>query len=82
MDKNLLSAECSHKMLYHQTTTNQTKINELKTIPHSTRKNDGIKNVFANNSDDSRINEMLYSLKLEAFIMSIHKSVMSLCFLS
>ena len=30
LDKNLLSAKYFHKMLYHQTTTNQTKINELK----------------------------------------------------
>ena len=29
---NLLSAKYVQKMLYHQTTTNQTKINELKTI--------------------------------------------------
>ena len=33
LDKNLLSAKYFHKMLYHQTTTNQTKKNELKTIP-------------------------------------------------
>ena len=32
-DRNLLSAECFHKILYHQTTTNQTKINKLKTTP-------------------------------------------------
>ena len=32
LDKNLLSAKYFHKMLYHQTTTNQTKINELKII--------------------------------------------------
>ena len=31
-DKNLFPAKCFHKMLYHQTTTNQTKINELKII--------------------------------------------------
>ena len=30
LDKNLLSAKYFHKILYHQTTTNQTKINELK----------------------------------------------------
>ena len=30
LDKNLLSAKYFHKMLYHQITTNQTKINELK----------------------------------------------------
>ena len=30
LGKNLLSAKYFHKMLYHQTTTNQTKINELK----------------------------------------------------
>ena len=29
---NLFSAKHFHKMLYHQTTTNQTKINELKVI--------------------------------------------------
>ena len=29
-DKNLLSGKCFQKMLYHQTTINQTKINELK----------------------------------------------------
>ena len=29
---NLFSAKHFHKMLYHQTTTNQTKINELKII--------------------------------------------------
>ena len=33
-------------MLYHQTATNQTKINELKTIPYSIRKGFGIKNVL------------------------------------
>ena len=32
-DRNLLSAKYFHKILYHQTTTNQTKINELKAIP-------------------------------------------------
>ena len=31
-DKTLLSAKCFHKMLYYQTTTNQTKINELKIV--------------------------------------------------
>ena len=31
-DKNLLLAKYFNKMLYHQTTTNQTKINELKII--------------------------------------------------
>ena len=30
LDKNLLSAKYFHKVLYHQTTTNQTKINELR----------------------------------------------------
>ena len=30
LDKNLLWAKYFHKMLYHQITTNQTKINELK----------------------------------------------------
>ena len=30
LDKNILPAKYFHKMLYHQTTTNQTKINELK----------------------------------------------------
>ena len=30
LDKNLFSAKYFHKILYHQTTTNQTKINELK----------------------------------------------------
>ena len=33
-------------MLDHQTTTNQIKINELKTITSSIRKNFGIKNVL------------------------------------
>ena len=33
-------------MLYHQTTTKQTKINELKTIPCSISKIFGIKNVL------------------------------------
>ena len=33
-------------MLYHQTTTNQTKTNELKTIPYSIRKSFGMKNVL------------------------------------
>ena len=33
-------------MPYRQTTTNQTKINELKTIPCSIRKSFGIKNVL------------------------------------
>ena len=33
-------------MLYHQTTTNQTKINELKTIPCSIKRSFGIKNVL------------------------------------
>ena len=32
MDKNLFSAKYFYKMLFHQTTTNQTKINELKII--------------------------------------------------
>ena len=32
LDKNLLLAKYFHKMLYHQTTSNQTKINELKII--------------------------------------------------
>ena len=32
LDKNLSLAKYFHKMLYHQTTTNQTKINELKII--------------------------------------------------
>ena len=32
LDKNLSSAKYFHKMLYHQTTTNQTNINELKII--------------------------------------------------
>ena len=32
LDKNLFSAKYFYKMLYHQTTTNQTKINELKII--------------------------------------------------
>ena len=32
LDKNLFLAKYFHKMLYHQTTTNQTKINELKII--------------------------------------------------
>ena len=54
-------------MLYHQF-TNQTKINELKTIPCPTKKSFGKKLVgkkcFAINSDDSKINEMLYSVKL------------------
>ena len=31
-DKNIFSAKYFHKMLYHQTTTNQTKINELNII--------------------------------------------------
>ena len=31
-DRNLLSAKYFHKMLYHQTTTNQIKINELKIV--------------------------------------------------
>ena len=69
-------------MLYHQTTTHQTKINELKTIPCSNRKSFGAKKCFANNNDDLRIIEMLHSVKLEASIMSIHKPIMSLCFLS
>ena len=30
LDKNLLSAKYFHKILYYQTTTNQTKINKLK----------------------------------------------------
>ena len=30
--KNLFLAQYFHKMLYHETTTNQTKINELKII--------------------------------------------------
>ena len=38
--------------------------------------------MFSNNSDDSRINEMLYSVKLKVFILSIQMSIMSLCFLS
>ena len=38
--------------------------------------------MFANNSDDPRINEMLYSVKLEVFIMGIYKSILNLCFLS
>ena len=33
-------------MLYHQAVTNQTKMNELKTIPCSIRKSFGIKNVL------------------------------------
>ena len=33
-------------MLYQQPTTNQTKLNESKTIPCSIRKNFGIKNVL------------------------------------
>ena len=33
LDKNLLLAKYFHKMLYHQTATNQTKINELKYTP-------------------------------------------------
>ena len=33
-------------MLYHQTTTNQAKTNELKNIPCSIRKYFGIKNVL------------------------------------
>ena len=33
-------------MLYHQTATNQTKTNELKTIDCSIRKSFGIKNVL------------------------------------
>ena len=33
-------------MLYHQTPLNQTKINELKTIPCSIRTSFGIKNVL------------------------------------
>ena len=33
-------------MLYHQTTTDQAKINELKTIPCSIRKSFGIKNLL------------------------------------
>ena len=33
-------------MLYHQDVTNQTKMNELKTIPCSIRKSLGIKNVL------------------------------------
>ena len=69
-------------MLYYQTIANQTKINELKAIPCSIRKNFWYKKCFASNSDDSRTNEMLYSVKLEVLIMSIHKSIMSLCFLS
>ena len=32
LDKILFSAKYLHKMLYHQTTTNQTKINEFKII--------------------------------------------------
>ena len=32
-DENLLLAKYFHEMLYHQTTTNQAKINELKIIP-------------------------------------------------
>ena len=32
LDKNLLSTKYFHKMLYHQTSTNQTKIDELKNI--------------------------------------------------
>ena len=32
LDKNLLWAKYFHKMLYHQITTNQTKINELRII--------------------------------------------------
>ena len=32
LDKNILSAKYFHKMLYHQNTTNQTEINELKIV--------------------------------------------------
>ena len=32
LDRNLLSAKYFHKIIYRQTTTNQTKINEWKTI--------------------------------------------------
>ena len=32
LDNNLFLAEYFHKILYHQTTTNQTKINELKML--------------------------------------------------
>ena len=46
LDRNLLSAKNFHKMPYHQTTTNQAKINELRTITCSIRKNFGIKNVL------------------------------------
>ena len=46
LDRNLLSAKFFHKMLYHQTTTKQIKISELKNEHCSIRKSFGIKNVL------------------------------------
>ena len=64
--------------LYHQTTANQTKTNENKNYALLNWDKFWYETCFANNSDDSRINAMLESVKLEASIMSIHNSIMSL----
>ena len=61
---------------------NPNKIKWIKNYTQFNSEKSWYKKCFANNSDDSRMNDMLYSVKLEASIMNIGKSIMNLCFLS